>query len=168
MKLLFLVRHAKSSWDDPTLDDHDRPLNTRGYSNLPTMIHRLDAWQTGPQLIATSTALRASETAYHFANGLTCQPKLAAHSALYSESADELLTFIQGSSDTVDRLMIVCHNPAITDLANRFGMTVENIPTCGIAVFRFAADCWQAVSGDQAILYFYDYPKRDIAMPDGE
>lgn len=168
MKLLFLVRHAKSSWDDPTLDDHDRPLNPRGYKNLPGMIHRLDAWQAGPQLIATSTALRASETAYQFAHGLTCQPKLAAHSELYTESAEELLSFIQHSSDTVDRLMLVGHNPAVTELAQSFGMTVDNIPTCGVAVFRFAADCWQAVTGDQATLYFYDYPKREIARNDGE
>ncbi|MGF1724365.1 SixA phosphatase family protein [Photobacterium nomapromontoriensis] len=162
MKLLFLVRHAKSAWDDPTLDDHERPLNERGKKNIPDMAHRLNAWQMGPQLILTSSALRALETGYLFSQQLMSQPKLASNTALYTESADELLTSIRDCNDVVDRLMLVGHNPAVTELAKNLGMAVDNIPTSGIVVFGFEVDCWQAITAELATLYYYDYPKRRV------
>ncbi|KLV03691.1 hypothetical protein ABT56_17900 [Photobacterium aquae] len=160
MKLLFLVRHAKSSWDDTQLDDHERPLSNRGLKNIPKMIHRLNGWVLGPQLILTSTALRASQTAFHFSEELDCKPKLEARSELYTESPLELMDVIHHAPDTVDRLMLVGHNPAVTQLGQMFGLEADNIPTCGIAVFRFDADCWQAVAESQGKCYFFDYPKR--------
>ncbi|GAB3518052.1 SixA phosphatase family protein [Photobacterium alginatilyticum] len=160
MKLLFLVRHAKSSWDDPTLDDHERPLNDRGMKNAPEMVHRLNAWQTGPQLIISSSALRAAQTAYFFSKGLSSEPKLETCSELYTESAFDLLDVIKDSSTQVDRLMVVCHNPAINDLVNMLGLHIDNMPTCGVAVFAFEVDCWQAVVSEQAEAIYYDYPKR--------
>jgi len=160
MKLLFLVRHAKSSWDDPTLDDHQRPLNPRGMKNAPEMVHRLNAWQTGPQLIVSSSALRAAQTAYFFSQGLAGQPKLETRSELYTESAFELLDFIKDSPAQVDRLMIVCHNPAISDLVNMLGLEADNIPTCGVAVFGFEVDCWQAIVSEPVSTLYYDFPKR--------
>ncbi|RWX56382.1 histidine phosphatase family protein [Photobacterium chitinilyticum] len=160
MKLLFLVRHAKSSWDDPTLDDHERPLNERGMKNAPEMVHRLNAWQTGPQLIVSSSALRAAQTAYFFSKGLSSQPKLETRSELYTESAFELLDTIKASTTQVDRLMVVCHNPAINDLVNMLGLNIDNMPTCGVAVFGFEVDCWQAIFSEHAATIYYDYPKR--------
>lgn len=160
MKLLFLVRHAKSSWDDPTLDDHERPLNDRGMKNAPEMVHRLNAWQTGPQLIVSSSALRAAQTAYVFSKGLACRPKLETRPELYTDSAFELLDIIKNSIAQVDRLMVVCHNPAINDLVNMLGLSIDNIPTCGVVVFGFEVDCWQAIVSEQAATIYYDYPKR--------
>ncbi|WP_052260560.1 SixA phosphatase family protein [Photobacterium gaetbulicola] len=160
MKLLFLVRHGKSQWGDPTLDDHERPLNNRGLKNIPKMIHRLNGWQQGPQLIVTSSALRAAQTAYLFSQGLECAPKLESNSKVYTESAFELMDIIHESSDVVDRLMLVGHNPAITVLAQMFGFKGDNIPTCGVAVFGFEVDCWQAIAEEQGTLFYYDYPKR--------
>ncbi|PSW22231.1 hypothetical protein C9I98_02920 [Photobacterium sanctipauli] len=160
MKLLFLVRHAKSSWDDPTLDDHERPLNSRGMKNAPKMAQQLNAWQASPQLILTSSALRASETAYLMAKALHSKPKLESRTELYSESPFELLDIIRDCNDVVDRLMVVGHNPAMTDLANMLGFQTENIPTCGVLVVGFEVDCWQAVAETDATIFFYDYPKR--------
>ncbi|MGF1681772.1 histidine phosphatase family protein [Photobacterium minamisatsumaniensis] len=160
MKLLFLVRHAKSSWDDPMLDDHERPLNHRGLKNAPKMAHQLNAWQMAPQLIITSSALRASETAYLLAKGLESQPKLESRTELYSESPFELLDIIRECRDVVDRLMIVGHNPAVTDLANMLGFQIENMPTCSVVVIGFEVDCWQAVAEDESNVLYYDYPKR--------
>ncbi|PSU27865.1 phosphohistidine phosphatase [Photobacterium lutimaris] len=164
MKLLFLVRHGKSSWDDPTLDDHERPLNNRGLKNIPKMVHRLNGWQQGPQLIVTSSALRAAQTAYLFSEGLGCAPKLESNSMIYTESAFELIDIIRETSDVVDRLMLVGHNPALTVLAQMFGFKEENIPTCGVVVFGFEVDCWQAIAEEQGTMFYYDYPKR--ARPD--
>lgn len=160
MKLLFLVRHAKSRWDEPSLDDHERPLNNRGLKNIPKMVHRLNGWQQGPQLIVTSSALRAAQTAYLFAENLTCTPKLESNSTIYTESAFELMDIIRDTSDVVDRLMLVGHNPAITVLAQMFGFKGDNIPTCGVVVFGFEVDCWQAIAEEQGTMFYYDYPKR--------
>ncbi|WP_299018360.1 histidine phosphatase family protein [uncultured Photobacterium sp.] len=160
MKLLFLVRHAKSSWDDLTLDDFDRPLSERGMKNVPDMVFRLDAWKTGPQLIISSTALRAAQTASFFVQGLTGQPRLEICPELYTESADELLEVIEGSPKQVDRLMVICHNPALNELINRLGFALENLPTCGVVVFGFEVDCWQAITSEPAVTIYYDYPKR--------
>lgn len=160
MKLLFLVRHAKSSWDVPGLDDHERALSARGLKNIPEMVYRLDAWQTGPQLIASSSALRAAQTAYFFSEGLSGNPKLETYPELYTDSAFELLDFIKDSAPQVDRLMMVCHNPAINDLVQMLGLEVDNVPTCGIAVFGFEIDCWQAIVSEQASVLYFDFPKR--------
>ena len=169
MKLLFLVRHAKSSWDDPSLDDHERPLNNRGLKSIPKMVHRLNGWQQGPQLIVTSSALRASQTAYSFSEGLDCSPKLESDPRIYTESAFELMDIIRETSDVVERLMLVGHNPAMTVLAQMFGFKEDNLPTCGVLVFGFEVDCWQAIAEEQGTLFYYDYPKRvrsDIANKD--
>ncbi|MCW8328750.1 histidine phosphatase family protein [Photobacterium sp. SDRW27] len=166
MKLLFLVRHAKSSWDDPTLDDHERPLNSRGMKNAPEMVHRLNAWQSGPQLIVSSSALRAVQTACFFSQGLTGQPKLETRAELYTESAFELFDLIKESSAQVDRLMMVGHNPAISDLGNMLGLATDNIPTCGVVVFGFEVDCWQAIASEQASTFYFDFPKRKSFKPE--
>lgn len=160
MKLLFLVRHAKSSWEEPTLDDHDRPLSERGRRNGPEMVHRLNAWQTGPQLILTSPALRAVTTAEYFAAGLHSHPRLEVCPELYAESAKEVLAVIQAVPPQIEYLMVVGHNPAINELVDQLGLHVENVPTCGVVVFGLEVDSWQAVCHKQVGAIYFDYPKR--------
>lgn len=166
MKLLFLLRHAKSSWDDPSLEDHARPLSNRGLKNIPKMVHRLNAWQWGPQLILTSSALRASETAGLFAQTLYSRPKLEAREELYTESAFELMDVIRSCTNVADRIMLVGHNPAITNLAQMLGLKADSIPTCGVVVFAFEVDCWSAIDSGQASVLYFDYPKRARPQPE--
>lgn len=160
MKLLFLVRHAKSSWDNPKLDDHDRPLSERGMKNAPEMAFRLDAWQLGPQLIVSSTALRAAQTASFFAQGLSGKPILEACSSLYTDSPAVLLEVIQNSPNEIDRLMIVGHNPAMNELISQLDFDLDNLPTCGVIVFGLEIDSWKDIDNEPAIALYYDYPKR--------
>ncbi|MDX1301447.1 SixA phosphatase family protein [Photobacterium sp.] len=160
MKQLFLLRHAKSSWDDPTLDDHDRPLNKRGMRNASAMVERLNALLATPQRVVTSSAIRAQQTAHIFAQGLANTPELEISTELYTESAFELLAQIKATDDRLKRVMMVCHNPAINDLMNMLGFEIENVPTCGIIVFGFNVSSWQELGNGKVIPIYYDYPKR--------
>ncbi|UXI03125.1 SixA phosphatase family protein [Photobacterium sp. TY1-4] len=160
MKLLFLVRHAKSCWEDPLLDDHDRPLNDRGRKNAPDMAHRLNVWQTGPQLILTSSALRAFQTAEYFAAGLDSRPKLEVCPKLYTDSASEILAVITAVPPQIEYLMVVSHNPAMNELVNQLGCHADNVPTSGVVVFGLEVDSWQAISRKQVGAIYFDYPKR--------
>ncbi|UTV30583.1 SixA phosphatase family protein [Photobacterium atrarenae] len=160
MKLLFLVRHAKSSWEDPTLDDHDRPLSDRGRKNAPEMVGRLNAWRTGPQVILSSSALRAFKTAEYFADGLESHPRLEVCPALYTDSAKGLLKVIKAVPPQIEYLMVICHNPAINELVNQLGLRTDNVPTCGVVVFGLEVDSWQAVCQKQVGAIYFDYPKR--------
>lgn len=161
MKLLYIVRHAKSSWDDPDLDDHDRPLNQRGLDNAADMAKRFSAWQALPQRILSSTAERAFQTAQYFEQALHPHPtELATTVGLYTDNAHEVVEIIQSVSDEVERLMVVCHNPAINDLVARLGLKTENVPTCGVIVFAVHTREWKQFGPDNSQLLFFDYPKR--------
>ena len=160
MKLLFLLRHAKSSWDDPTLDDHDRPLNKRGVKDAPAMVDLLNALLSTPERIVTSSAIRAQQTAQIFAQRLANTPELEISTDLYTESAFELFDQIKATDDRLKRVMMVCHNPAINDLVNMLGFEIENVPTCGIIVFGFNVSSWQELGNKKVIPIYYDFPKR--------
>ncbi|WP_027250884.1 SixA phosphatase family protein [Photobacterium halotolerans] len=161
MKLLYIVRHAKSSWDDPELDDHDRPLNERGLKNAAEMATRFAAWQALPQRILCSTAERAFQTAQFFEQALHPHPtELATTVGLYTDSAHEVVSIIQSVPDEVERLMVVCHNPAINELVVRLGLKTDNVPTCGLVVFAVEAETWQAFGPENCQLLYFDFPKR--------
>ena len=162
MKELILVRHAKSSWKDPTLSDHDRPLNKRGKRDAPEMGERLAASGYDPDLIVSSSADRALDTARTIAGKLGYpRERIAEEKRLFHAGVAELLHVIQGVDDSVDILMLFGHNPGLTDLANHLGSReIFNMPTCAVLHLRFQADTWSTVGevpGDEVL---YDYPKR--------
>jgi len=162
VKELILVRHAKSSWKDPTLSDHDRPLNKRGKRDAPEMGERLAASGYDPDLIVSSSAVRALDTARSVAGKLGYpRERIAVEERLFHAGVDELLHVIWGVDDSVNRLMVFGHNPGLTDLANHLGpREILNMPTCAVLHLRFKADTWSTVGdvpGDEVL---YDYPKR--------
>src|SRR5574338_142701 len=108
MKTLFLVRHAKSSWDDISLPDRDRPLDDR----------------------------------------------------LYAHPADDLLDVIQALGDEPKRVMLVGHNPELTELAHRFSSEITHMPTCAIAEFTFDAGSWSNIGKTKPVQVALDYPKK--------
>ena len=138
-KELLLVRHAKSSWDDPYLDDHDRPLNDRGLRNAPEMGKRLQGWSIRPDVWISSTALRAMTTAEILAKQVGFPPDQIQRSKdLYHASAPDLQEFIAELDDQIDSAMLFGHNPGMTSLvANLYGLTIDNIPTCGVVHLQF-------------------------------
>lgn len=162
MKELILVRHAKSSWKDPTLRDHDRPLNKRGKRDAPEMGERLARSGRDPDLMVSSSAVRALDTARAIAGklGYPCE-RIAASERLFHAGVAELLQVIQGVDDSVDSLMLFGHNPGLTDLANHIGpREILNMPTCAVLHLRFQADIWSTVGDVPGDEVRYDYPKR--------
>ena len=138
-----LVRHAKSDWGDPGLPDHERPLNARGAANAPMMARRLADTGITMDRIVSSTAVRARTTAAAFGAALACEVELTPH--LYDSSANTLLeaAVATGTEARAHTIMLVAHNPGITDLASRLSTGgIEHMPTCAVARFVWATDDW--------------------------
>jgi phosphohistidine phosphatase len=150
VKTLFLVRHAKSSRDDPTLPDEKRPLNDRGLRDAPKMGERLAEKGAIPDLILSSPAVRALTTAQIIARKLGYREKdIVVDERLYAADPDDLLDVIRKIDDKVKRAMVFGHNPEFTDLAHRLSGTITHMPTCAVAEFSFDVRSW-AMVGDQA------------------
>jgi phosphohistidine phosphatase len=166
-KELLLVRHAKSSWDDPYLDDHDRPLNDRGLRNAPEMGKRLQKWSIRPDVWISSTALRAMTTAEILAEQVGFPPDQIQRSKdLYHASAADLQEFIAELDDQIDSAMLFGHNPGMTSLvANLYGLTIDNIPTCGVVHLQFIEADWKAASSELPARATFDFPKNQSGEP---
>jgi len=162
MKRLLICRHAKSSWKDPELRDFDRPLNKRGQGDAPEMGRRLADQGLAPDLIRSSSAIRAMETARHYADK-TNYPleRIQFNPNQYAASVALLLSLIQEVGPEVATLMLVGHNPETTMLANYLsGLKIDNIPTSGIVALAFTVDSWQDIRPGDGTLLFFDYPKK--------
>ena len=162
MKTLTLVRHAKSSWNHPGLADFERPLNKRGERDAPRMGSRLAAQHIRPQIIVSSPAVRALTTAKVIASALGCQPaEIITDERVFHAYSDQLLDVIRGFDASFHHLMLVGHNPGLTDLVNQLAHAgISNIPTCGIVVIRFSVDRWRDVSDGAGEMLLFDYPKK--------
>ena len=161
MKSLYLVRHAKSSWDYPNVSDYDRPLKGRGIRDAHLVSHYLSQQVDPPQALYSSPATRATHTAMIFARNLQfsfSSIKLAEE--LYMCTEQELLEFIQKIDDSFDRVMIFSHNPTITNFVNRcIDQRIDNVPTTGVACFHFDIPSWKKASFNGRLSLF-DYPKK--------
>lgn len=162
MKTLYIVRHAKSSWDDPDQDDIDRPLNDRGKKDAPRMAKRLKERGIAPDLIMSSTAARALETAQLMAKVLDYSEKqIQKDRSLYHAGSESLLKAIQKVDDKNEMVMLFGHNPGLTEFANDFlGEDISNIPTAGVLACQLKAGSWKEASMGGAKLLFFDYPKN--------
>ena len=162
-KELLLVRHAKSSWDDPYLDDHDRPLNERGLQNAPEMGKRLQGSGIRPDAWISSTALRAITTAEILAEQVGFPiDQIQRSKDLYHASATELQEFIAGLDDAIGSAILFGHNPGMTSLvANLYGLPIDNLPTCGVVHLQFNENIWTAVSSAPPARAYFDFPKNE-------
>lgn len=162
MKKLYIVRHAKSSWSHPELDDFDRPLNRRGKKSALEMGQRLSDRKVMPDELMTSPAKRAAATAKRIAGQISYPlEKVNNNIRLYHGSTNDMVNVIQSISDKTDTLMLFGHNPGLTDLANDLaGVDIYNIPTCGIAEINFQASSWKEVGAGKGELISFDYPKK--------
>lgn len=161
MKTLFLVRHAKSSWDDPALPDRDRRVNERGLRDLAMMGKRLAQRDVKPGVILSSPAVRALTTAEHLAKALGIKRKdIVVMDRLYCAPAADLLDVIQGLGNAPECVMLVAHNPGLTELAHHFASEITDMPTCAIAEFRFAASSWADIGKAEPAHVAFDFPKN--------
>ncbi len=162
MKTLYLVRHAKSSWKYPTLSDEERPLNKRGQQNAPEMGERLKKRGVVPNLLVSSYARRALDTAQLMANELGYSVKqIVVDERLYHASITDFMEVIKSQNNKVETLILFGHNPGLTTLANTLSDEyVDNIVTAGIYAVRFDVNTWEKVPDSKGEFLFYDYPKN--------
>jgi len=161
MKTIYLVRHAKSSWDFPELEDFHRPLNNRGKKDAPRMGKYLFEMGISPDVFISSPAERALKTAKKVAAELGVKPaQIVLESSLYHAWPDRLLKVSTEQSDAHSSIMLFGHNPGLTEFANLLcGADIENIPTAGVVGISFAIDYWRNVSYKEGKLLFFQYPK---------
>ena len=160
MRTIYLIRHAKSGWDDPTLSDHDRPLNERGRRDAPMMAERMRKAGHGIDLILTSTALRAETTAMAFAHafGLGMGDVVRLRN-LYHAEPNDFMRAIRGIDDRFGQVALFSHNPGITFFAAGLGVaTIDHMPTCSIFALGTEAATWQEFPSAPRRLLFFDYP----------
>jgi len=163
MKRLTLLRHATSSWTESSLADHDRILSERGERDAPRMGKRMAARKVRPSLIIASSAARARATAKFIAEALKYPPEfLQIEKELYLASADTILELACGQEDNFSDLLIIGHNPGMTDLVNQLlpSIGLNNLPTSGVVALDFDTKKWSELAEVSTKLAFYDYPEN--------
>lgn len=160
-RTLLLVRHAKSSWDDPDLADHARPLNKRGKRDAAAMAQRVAHRPDRPELIVTSPATRARRTAEAVAAALGLAPEsLVVDPRVYDATVTALLAVIRSLDDRHARVMLVGHHPGITDTVNALtDAKIEKMPTCSVADVRLEIPSWAELREGGAALIELLTPK---------
>jgi phosphohistidine phosphatase len=166
MKRLYLLRHAKSSWDDPTLSDHDRPLAPRGRQAARVMAKHLRRKGISPQLVLCSPSRRTRQTLKRIAPALAESADVQIRSELYAASAADLLEVLRELPDEVESVMLIGHNPGLEDLAVSLGgdgreiaRVREKFPTAALATLEFSAG-WRELAPGSAELVDFVKPKE--------
>jgi len=162
MKKLYIIRHAKSSWDDMALDDFDRGLNKRGRKNAPMMANRLKNKGVMPDIILSSSAKRAKKTAKIIADGIGFSKKIKFDDELYDVLPNELHKKLRAIKNKHNTAFLIGHNPELNMIAEDFIDFNQNIVTCGILEIEFDCDSWSEIDSSNARFISYDYPKKVI------
>jgi phosphohistidine phosphatase len=147
VKRLTLMRHANAQWKDPQISDFDRPLNRRGTSEAEAMSRRLIELKLIPTIVLTSSARRAQQTADIVARELGVPVRdLRSDETLYLAPAEEILRVIQTTGPHIPHLLIVGHNPGITELANLLAPTAHvELATAAMCSLTFDTRSWAGV-----------------------
>ncbi len=154
MKTLLIMRHAKSAYPPGLSDDFDRPLNKRGRADLPRIAHLLAAYGPRPDLVLTSTARRARQTATGLAESLGLPASaLRLDDALYLASPSALTQAATDLPDRVQTSLIVAHNPGLEAWIGALTGAHIALPTGGLAAVELGIHTWAAISRGR-LLYF--------------
>lgn len=160
MKRLYIIRHAKSSWKDDSLDDFERPLSKRGKANAPMMGRRLKERGAHPDIIISSPALRAKTTAELIAKELGYSKEIMFKAEMYESSSEQLHSILREIDDVNETVFLLGHNPELNMLAQMYVEFEENIVTCGIVAIEFKSEKWVDISKENATFLYFDYPKN--------
>jgi phosphohistidine phosphatase len=165
-KALYLLRHAKSSWEDPTLADHDRPLAPRGRRASRVIADHLRRQRITPTLVLCSTSARTRETLEQIGAGLGDEIEVRIEEGLYTASASDLLDRLQEVDARVDSVMLIGHEPAIRELALMLagsGVHLERLrekfPTAALASLAFQGS-WRELTPGAAELVAFVKPRE--------
>jgi phosphohistidine phosphatase len=165
MKHLYLLRHAKSSWKDPDVGDHDRPLAGRGRRAAKAVARHLREQRIDPELVLCSTARRARETLERVEPALGTRT-VRVEPELYAATADALLARLRGVPDTVGSVMLIGHNPGLQQLAIDLARPAPErrqleakYPTAALATLAFAGTSWRELDRGQTDLVGFVRPR---------
>lgn len=162
MKKLIVIRHAKSSWDKPWQNDHDRPLAERGFRDAPKMAKRLKKRGIEPDLILSSSALRAVQTAKITAQEFSFpEEKIKVEKSLFHAAPDIILKSIHMQKDSHATIFIIGHNPGMNELINELGIEIDNLPTSGQLGLKMDVNSWSEFNRKNVQFWFIDYPKKE-------
>lgn len=162
MRLLTLVRHAKSSWDQPGQRDFDRPLNERGEHDAPRMALHVQRCAGKPDRIVSSPAVRALTTARVFAEVMGIEPaRFSEQRRIYEASPETLLDLIRRFDDDDRHVMMFGHNPGFSELAHLLApCSFDDMPTCAVVQIGLGMPHWIDVAERSGVQRFYAYPKQ--------
>ncbi|TGE17775.1 SixA phosphatase family protein [Hymenobacter elongatus] len=162
MKTLYLMRHAKSSWNFDNLTDQERPLNDRGRTDAPRMGQALAKRDIQLDLVVSSPAVRAISTAAIVARELNyAHDKIQVIERIYRAEVADLLEVVRALPDSAEAVLLLGHNPTITDFANALSPSPLNeLPTSAIVCLKFDSARWAETDRTNAEFYFLDYPRN--------
>lgn len=163
MKTLYIIRHAKSSWEDSVFDDFDRPLKERGEKDAIRMGKRLKEREITVDLIISSPAKRAIETCQAIAKILGYPAnKIKTDKKLYHADEDAICSILKSIKDTNKVVMLFGHNPGFTGFANQMlNETITNIPTTGVVAGKLNIESWKEIKASCGEILFFDFPKKN-------
>lgn len=161
MKSILLVRHAKSSWDDLSLPDKERPLNERGKKDAPEIAGRLLNRKVKIDAFVSSPAKRALKTAKIFAEKYTADKKdIHIREDLYPASVAAFYKVIETLDEKWDHVALFSHNPGITEFANSLGVAkIDEMPTCSVFAVHSNAKTWKDFGHASHEFWFFEFPK---------
>ena len=161
MKTLYIIRHAKSAWDNPEFSDHERPLMQKGVRKTAKISQYLSEMDIEPDLIISSTAVRAYETACLIATALHYPvDKIKKEASLYLSDNEQILSLIFAVDNNHKSLMIFGHNPTFTSFANKFlSEKIDWMPTSAVVAVKFDTDKWEEICLSEKQLKFIVFPK---------
>lgn len=160
MKTITLLRHCKSDWGSDALSDIDRPLNKRGTGDIPLIAKRFNELGFKPDVCFYSVARRARETAIGVTELMDANVTTIERSDLYAFDYLTFLSFIQSIPKEYKHVLLVAHNPGLTDLINLLGnVRLDNLPTGGYCQFELNVSSWDMVEENTCTLKFLEYPK---------
>lgn len=159
-KTLYLLRHAKSSHAEPSLNDYDRPLKKKGMRDAAMIGELLREKKIKIDLILSSSARRTVETVEFLTKEMAYKGDIKEEKGVYRCVPSTLRKIISQLDDKYQHIMIVGHNPAMTEVTNQLGDTsIKKMPTCALSSIVFNTDSWAEVAKQKGDLQFYTYPK---------
>jgi phosphohistidine phosphatase len=164
MKTLLLIRHAKSSWEQPGVSDFDRPLNERGKNDAPQMAKKVKEKGIELDHLVSSPAKRARKTAKYFAEEFGLKKEdIKLVEELYGATQSEFLKAVTDINDKYKTIALFSHNPGITDFASSLtNVRVDDMPTCAVFALHVETDSWKDFPGAEKKFLFFDYPKNPL------
>lgn len=161
MKTIYIVRHAKSSWEEIGLKDEERSLKKKGVDDAHHKAKILSLGNLSIDMILTSPAFRALNTAIIFAKDLRYSfDKILLNESVYHASKEQLLDVAQSIENKYSCVMLVGHDPGLTSFVNYIAESnFEKIPTSGVVCIEFEISEWKKIEKKSGIVKFYDFSK---------